>query len=321
MTTKLRALWSTYAPEGVALLLLIVAFVVSGIREPRFLDAAYLFDRSTLYTETALLALTMTLVIVAGHIDLSVTSILALTGALVATLSDRLHIPLGVLIPLAPVLGGLLGWLNGYLVAWRGLPSLVVTLATMALYRGVAQILLGDGSVALPSWFTGIERVEIPGTYIHVPLVIVVACVAGFVALLHGTVFGRQIVAIGVNPEAARYSGVPVARRLTLLFILSGAMAGICSLLLLSRLGVARYDHARGLELDVITAVVLGGTSIFGGRGTIYGSMIALLLIAVVQTGMGVAGVKAEVQVTAIGFLLIAAVLIARLTQGKGRRG
>jgi rhamnose transport system permease protein len=307
-----RSLLARYAPEGVALLLLVVAFVVSSLREPRFLDAAYLFDRSTLYTETLLLALTMTLVIVAGQIDLSVTAILALVGATVATLHARAGVPLAILIPLAPVLGGLLGWVNGYLVARRGLPALVVTLATMALYRGVAHILLGDGSVPLPAWFAGVERATVPGTYLHAPLL---ACVAASVAcalLLHRTVFGRQVVAIGTNADAARYSALPVARNLTLVFVLSGAMAGVCALLLLSRLGVARYDHARGLELDVITAVVLGGASIHGGRGTVVGSVLAVLLVAVAQTGMGVAGVKAEVQVTAVGLLLLLAVLLAR---------
>ena len=125
--------------------------------------------------------------------------------------------------------------------------------------------------------------------------------------------------AVGTNAEAARYSGVPVPGVLMKLFILSGAVAGIASLTLLSRLGVARFDHARGLELDAITAVVLGGTSIFGGRGTIFGSLAALMLIGVVQTGMGVAGVKAENQVTAIGILLLVAVLLANVTSRKKR--
>ncbi len=315
MGKSLQIVWKRYAPECAVVGLLIIAFVASALREPRFLDAAYLFDRSTLYTEVGLLTLSMTLVIVAGHIDLSVTSILALVGAVIATLNAKAGVPLGVLLPLAPLLGGLLGWGNGFLVARCGLPSLVVTLATMALYRGVAQILLGDQSVTMPSWFIGIEQVTLPKTYVPLPLLLLLAAAIGFGLLLHRTVFGRYTVAVGVSPEAAQYSGVPVKRVVTRLFILSGVMAGLASLLLLSRLGVARYDHARGLELDVITAVILGGTSIFGGRGTIFGSMMALLLIGVFQTGMGVAGVKAEIQVTAIGVLLIAAVLIAKITR------
>jgi rhamnose transport system permease protein len=317
ISSRIRRLWNAYAPEIVVTILLILAFVISGWREPRFLDAAYLFDRSTLYTEIGLLTLSMTLIIVAGHIDLSVTSIIAFVGAIIATLYSRYGIPFWLLIPLAPVFGGFLGAVNGYFVARRNLPSLVVTLATMALYRGMAQILLGDSSLMTPPDYTGIERVTLPHTYLHTPLVIWITLCLVFAALLHRTVFGRYITVTGVNPEAALYSGVPVAQTLIRLFTLSGAMAGVCSVLLLSRLGVARYDHARGWELDVITAVVLGGTSIFGGRGTIYGSVVAFLLITIVQTGMGVAGVKAEIQVTAIGLLLLLAVLLSRLTSGR----
>lgn len=315
MKTRFALLWHSYAPECVAVGLVILAFIVSALREPRFLDAAYLFDRSTLYTEVGLLTLSMTLIIVAGHIDLSVTAILALVGAIITTLNVKTGIPISLLIFLAPILGGLLGWVNGVLVAKRRLPSLVVTLATMALYRGAAQILLGDQSISLPGWFTGVERITIPHTYFHLPLLLFLAMAVGFGLVLQKTVVGRYITAIGVSTEAARYSGIPADRILTRLFVVSGVMAGIASLLMMSRLGVARYDHARGLELDVITAVVLGGTSIFGGRGTIFGSVAALALIAVVQTGMGVAGVKSEVQVTAVGILLILAILIAKLTR------
>jgi len=311
----LSNLWKKFAPECVAVGLLILVVIVTAAREPRFLDAAYLFDRSTLYMEAGLLTLAMTLIIVAGQIDLSITSILALVGALVTTLNVRFHVPLGILIPLAPVFGAGLGWLNGFLVAKRRLPSLVVTLATMALYRGAAQILLGDQSLPLPSWFIGIEKITIPHTYLHLPLLLCVVATIGFGLMLHRTVFGRYIITVGVNAEAARYSGVPTERVLTRIFVISGAMAGVAALLLLSRLGVARFDHARGQELDVITAVILGGTSILGGRGTIFGSITALLLIATVQTGMGVAGVTAETQVTAVGVLLILAVLIAKITR------
>ncbi|MDX1935236.1 MAG: ABC transporter permease [Capsulimonadales bacterium] len=318
MGERWRRASARYLPELTVTGLLAVALLLSGWREPRFWDAAYLFDRSTLHMETGLLTLTMTLVILAGQIDLSVTSILALVGALLATLHVRFGVPMTVLLPFGPIFGGLLGSVNGYLVARRGLPSLVVTLATMALFRGIAQILLGDRSVMMPPEMVGIERVTLPKSYLHAPLLLLIVATVAAYLLLHRTVFGRYVTVIGVNPEAARYSGVPVARTMIRLFVLSGAMAGLCSLLLLSRLGVARYDHARGWELDVITAVVLGGTSIFGGRGTIYGSIAAFLLIAIVQTGMGVAGVKAEIQVTAIGFLLLLAIFLAKVTE-RGR--
>ena len=309
---RFALLWSRYAPELAAAGMVVVAFIFIALREPRFLDAAYLFDRSTLYTEVGLLALPMTLIIIAGHIDLSVTSILALVGAMIAALANKAGVPFGLLLFFAPVLGGILGGINGILTA-RGLPSLVVTLATMALYRGTAQILLGDQSLPVPPAFVGIDHLTIPHTYFPLPLVLIIAAAIGFGLLLHKTVWGRYLMVVGTNAEAAEYSGVPVKRVVSRLFVLSGAMAGLASLLLLSRLGVARYDHARGLELDIITAVVLGGTRIMGGRGTIFGSVAALLLIAIVQTGMGVSGVKSETQVTAIGLLLIAAVLVAKM--------
>jgi rhamnose transport system permease protein len=317
MLSKIK--WRNFIPEMVAILLLILAFGISAVREPKFLDIAYLFDRSTLYTETALLAIILTLVIVAGHIDLSCTAILALVGAIVTTLNVRFGVPFGVCAVLAPLLGGGLGAINGWLVAYKKLPSLVVTLGTMALFRGVAQILLGDHSLPVPESFQHVEKIYIPKTYFHLPLFMILftAIIAGLA--LHKTVFGRYIYAIGTNTEAAKYSGVPVPSLLMRLFVLSGAVAGICALTMISRLGVARFDHARGLELDAITAVVLGGTSIFGGRGTIFGTLAAVLLIGVVQTGMGVAGVKSEVQVTVIGVLLLVAMLLANITRKKGK--
>ena len=314
MRRRLRA----FIPEVVAIGLLILAFVISALREPKFLDVAYLFDRSTLYTETALLAIALTLVIVAGHIDLSCTAILALVGAIITTLNSK-GLPFGACMVLAPLLGGLLGAVNGYLIGKRRLPSLVVTLATMALFRGGAQILLGDHSLPVPEAFQHFEKLALPRTYFHAPLFLALAFAGAAGLLLHKTVFGRSAYAIGINAEAARYSGIAVPSVLMRLFVLSGAVAGIASLTLLSRLGVARFDHAQGLELDAITAVVLGGTSIFGGRGTIMGSLAAILLIGVVQTGMGVAGVKSENQVTVIGILLLVAVLLANLTSRKRR--
>lgn len=297
-------------PESITAALLVVALGVSAAFVPRFLDAAYLLDRSSLYMEVGLMALGMTFVIVAGHIDLSCASILALVGTSIATLHAKLGVPLLPLIFLAPLLGAVLGGINGLVVARLGLPSLVVTLATMALYRGLAQVLLGDHSVSLPSWFTGIERVTIAGTLLPVPLVFFLGLAVALGLVLHKTVFGAWVFAMGTNAEAARYSGVPVARVTISVFVMSGVLSAMAAMIMISRLGVVRYDHALGLELDVITAVVLGGASIFGGRGTVTGSVLALFLIAVLQTGMGVANVKAEYQATASGALLIVAVLM-----------
>ena len=307
------SLLGRFTPELVAVALLVLALAVSAARVPAFRDIAYLFDRSTLLTETGLLALALTPIIVAGHIDLSCTAILALAGVLAATLATRFGVPFGVALALCPALGGVLGALNGWLVGVRKLPSLVVTIGTMALFRGVAQILAGDASIAVPKNLTGLEHVTIPKTYFHVPMLVYLVVAVAIGVFLHRTVFGRWTYAVGTSPEAATYSGVPTKQVVFRLFVLSGAIAGLASALLLSRLGVARYDNARGAELDAITAVVLGGTSIFGGRGTVIGTMLALALVGIVQTGMGVAGVKAEEQVAAVGALLIGALLLGNL--------
>lgn len=313
----MKRLLSRFGPEAVAVLLLALAFGFSAAREARFLDAAYLFDRSTLVMETGLLALALTFVIVAGHIDLSCTAILALVAAVATTLHHKAGVPIPVVAAVSPIIGGMLGWVNGALVSRAKLPSLVVTLATMALFRGVAQILLGDHSLSIPPQFQGIEKLSLPKTYFHVPLLLFIAASVGFGLVLHRSVFGRWVTAVGVNPEAARHAGIPVGNVVERLFVLSGITSGVAAVLLVSRLGVARFDHARGLELDAITAVVLGGTSIFGGRGTIFGTVTALCLISVVQTGMGVAGVKAEMQIAAIGALLLGAVVVSNIASRK----
>ena len=312
-STRTVPRWAA-APEWMTAGLLVAVFGVSAVFVPRFLDAAYLFDRSSLYMEAGLMALGMTFVIVGGHIDLSCASMLALVGTVVATLHVKVGWPLLPLVFLAPLLGAMLGGINGIVVARLGLPSLVVTLATMALYRGLAQVLLGDHSLNLPSWFTGIERVTIAGTLVPVPMVLFLGMAVALGWVLHQTVFGTWLFAMGTNAEAAQYSGVPVERVTMSVFVISGVLSAMAAIIMISRLGVAWYDHALGLELDVITAVVLGGVSIFGGRGTVAGTVLALFLIAVLQTGMGVANVKAEYQATASGALLILAVLMSNFS-------
>ena len=206
----------------------------------------------------------------------------------------------------------------------KKLPALAVTLATLALYRGVAQVLVGDDSrprlawsrdIVFPEWFVGIHRVYIPGTSIPLPLVLFVILAIVLGILLHKTTFGRWVYAIGTNEEAARYAGVPTQRVKLAIFTMMGLLSGLAGLIMVSRLSVARYDHARGWELDVITAVVLGGTSIYGGRGTIFGTVTAFLLIIFLRTGMGVANVKAESQLAVIGSLLIVSILLSNLTK------
>jgi rhamnose transport system permease protein len=311
-------------PEMVTVVLLILAFIAGAVLSPYFLDIPFLLDYTSTYIEIGIMALGMVFVIIScATVDLSVASNLALTACVVGILYFDFGVPMEITIVLALLLGAGLGFLNGTLITRLKLPALAVTLATLALYRGVANILVGDDSrpmlawsrdIVFPDWFVGIDRIMIPGTPIPLPLVLLVVLAILLGLVLHKTTFGRWVYAIGTNEEAARYSGIPTDWLKRVIFTLSGFVSGLAGLVMVSRLGVARYDHARGWELDVITAVVLGGVSINGGRGSMFGAVIAFLLIVILRTGMGVANIKAESQLTAIGALLVISVIVSNLS-------
>ena len=294
-------------PEMVPAILLVFGFIAGAMESKYFLDPKYLLDSSTQYVETGLLALAMTFVIVSGNIDLSVASMTVLVACVTAKLMES-----GWATPSACAvaigLGVILGAINGFLISKAKLPSFVVTLATMAVYRGIAQVLLGPNSAKVNAGFAGLDTQYLPG---HVPIPLVIFLVTALIlgVLLHRTLFGRWVFSIGTNETASFYSGIPAAKVKLGVFALSGLMAAGAALLMDSRLGVARFDHATGLELDAITAVLLGGASINGGRGSILGTVLALFLVAVLRIGMGVANVKAEYQLVVIGSLLVIAVL------------
>lgn len=297
--------------------LLVLAVLVAWRLSPGFLDARYLLDSSTLYMEVGLLALGLTLVIASGNIDLSVGSNLALTACLTAILLEKgASVPVGV--AFACACGTLLGAFNGVLVASLRLPSFLVTLGTMAAYRGAAQAVMGAESVKLPDGFKGLDQSLVLG--VPWPLLVFLAFAVVTGLLLHRTVFGRRVFALGTNESASRYSGLPNERTKVLVFALTGLMCGVSALLMDSRLAVARHDLARGIELDAITVAVVGGAAISGGRGNVFGTVLALLLIVVVRTAMGVANVKPEYQLTVIGALLVLAVLADNLGRAVGSR-
>ena len=300
-------------PELTTVALLAIAFVYSVWKIEGFWDRQYLLDQTSLYVETGLMAVAMTFVIVGGHIDLSCSAILALTGAVVATIYNKWNVSFGLLIAIAPLIGALLGAINGVIVAKLKLPSLVVTLATMATYRGLAQVLIGDHSLAPPDWYTGIDMAYTFGGHMPWPLLILIIVTVVGALVLHRTVVGRWVFAMGTSPDAALYSGVPVSKITISVFVLSGVLSSIAGLVMMSRLTVARYDMAAGSELDVITAVVLGGASIFGGRGTLFGTIVALMLVGTLQTAMALKNVESPYQQTANGALLIFALLFSNL--------
>jgi rhamnose transport system permease protein len=302
-------------PYTITLVLLAGAFVAGAMLSRYFLDAHYLLDSTSLYMEIGIAALAMTLVIISGNIDLSVASNLALTAVVTATLYANLHVPMVIAIILGLLLGTLLGLFNGLLITKLRLPSLTVTLGTLALYRGLAQVLAGDHSIGgFPDWFLGIDSRRLGG-WVPLPLIIFLILALATGEVLRRTVFGRCVYAVGTNESATRYSGIRVDRLKLAVFGLSGLYAGIGAVMMLSRLSVARYDLALGDELAVITAVVLGGTDVFGGRGNILGTVAALFLLGIIRNGMGLADIRAEDQMAVTGSLLVASVLLARISQ------
>lgn len=256
-----------------------------------------------------LIALPMTLVIVTGEIDLSVASIVGLTSVLLGVLHEAgLSIPVAAA---AALLAGVLcGALNGYLVAYVGLPSLAVTIGTLALFRGLAVGLLGTKAITdYPERWTDLAKAEIGESGIPLVMVLFLVLAVFFSLLLHFSAFGRGVYDIGLNTEAAHFTGVNVERTKLLLFVLTGLVSAMAGIYWTLRFGSARGDNATGLELQVIAAVLLGGVSIFGGRGKLHGVLAGVLLIGVIASALRLEGVTVNVTNIIIGLLLVASVV------------
>jgi rhamnose transport system permease protein len=293
------------------LVVAIAGLVVLGtFLSPFFLTPGNFSNLIAALMEVAIMALPMTLIIVAGEIDLSVESMAGLASALTGFLWAA-GVPLVVAIPIVLLVGALGGLLNGLLVARGRLPSLVVTLGTLALFRGLALIVLGPRGISnFPPEFTELGFGHVPGTLIPWPFVIFLGLAGILGVVLHRTWIGRHIYAIGRNTGAARFSGVRVVRVRTGLFVLSGLIAALAGIILTSRLSSARADAGAGMTLTVVTVVLLGGVNIFGGSGTIPGVALAVVAVAVMQNALRLASVTVEVQSIALGLLLILSVVI-----------
>ena len=266
-------------------------------------------------SERALIVLPMALLIIAREIDLSVASILALCSVVFGVLvqAGLPLVPVGVLVVLV---GALAGAFNGALVTYFGLPSLVVTLGTLAMFRGIGYIILGAGSVnEFPDSFTNFGIDTVGGSLLPWTIVPFLVLAPIFAVVLQRTAVGRRIYAIGGSPEAARYAGVRVDRLRFLLFVVSGAVCAVASIVFTARLANARADNAVGLELDVITIALLGGISVFGGRGTLTGVLYALVLIATLRNVLGLRQIGGDAQGTVVGLLLILSLLLSTTTQ------
>jgi rhamnose transport system permease protein len=295
--------------ESAVILLLVVVIGVAMLRVNNFGSPLTLTYLLLDVAPILLIALPMTLIIITGEIDLSVASMVGLSSVLVGILHQGgLSIPVAGLI--AVVVGCLGGALNGFLVTVVGLPSLAVTIGSLALYRGLAVGLLGTTAVTdFPQFWTDLAKSKIGGSALPTIVIPFLVLLVVFVLLLHFTRFGRGIYSIGLSSEAATFSGVHVNRTKFILFVLAGAVSAFAGIYYTLRFGSARGDNATGLELQVIAAVLLGGVSIFGGRGALHGVIAGVLLIGVLGSALRLANVTADVINIITGVLLVLSVV------------
>jgi len=300
----------------VALLLLMIPF--GDLLSPHFVESSNLAFLTLDVSEIALMALPLTLVIVSGEIDLSVASVLGLSSAVMGALWNA-NWPLQWILPGVLVVGLACGALNGLLVTRFGLPSLAVTIGTLALFRGLAYVTLGSAAVAdFPASFTGLAT----GSWgpLPYPTVAVLVLAVVFAVLLHATPFGRSVFAIGANIDTAYFSGLRVKRIKLTLFMLTGLMSALAGIVYTFRFSSARADNGSGLELAVVAAVLLGGVSIFGGRGSVPGVVLAVFFLGAIRNALTLDDISNEILTIVTGFLLIGSVLAPRLARAAGQR-
>lgn len=315
-----RPRWQTILlrPETMTFVLLILATIGASWLSPFFADISYILESFTYYSDYAIVALVLTMVIIAGEIDLSGAAMMALSACLFGV-TYRAGLPIPVAILASLVSGVVMGIFNGLLVIRFQLPSIIVTIGTLTLFRGLAQVIAGDKSIGkFPSWFVGIDFRYLLG----VPIPVVIFFIAAFVlAIVLGTsMLGRQIYQIGTSPIAARHAGIRVNRIKMGLFIGMGLVSSIAGLLTASRLGSVRYDLAIGAELQMVLIVMLGGTYIFGGRGSIVGTFLAAWLLVIIATGMTVADIAINAQLTVLGLLLIVSIIVTNIIYSRTQR-
>jgi rhamnose transport system permease protein len=300
--------------ETLTVVLLIGAVLYGAITAEGFLSGQNLNSVLSDVAEISLIALPMTLIIVAAEIDLSVASVLGLSSALIGYLWNH-NWPMEGIIPAVIVVGGLCGALNGFLVTRLGLPSLAVTIGTLAMFRGLAFVILGDQAVTdFPTQYLDLGQGSFAGTQIPNPTILFVVLAVVFGVTLHRTAVGRSIFAIGANDEAARFAGLRVKRIKFWLFVVSGAVAALAGVVYTMRFGSARGDNATGLELSVVACVLLGGVSIFGGRGHLLGVIVAVFLLGALRNALTLNDVSSDALTIVTGGLLLLSVLGPSIT-------
>ncbi|MBI2720300.1 MAG: ABC transporter permease [Rhizobiales bacterium] len=298
--------------ETILAILTVLALIVLANLSDKFFTAENLLNQGRLMSEVGLVALAMTFVIVTGGIDLSVGSILGMTAILLGVFWQNVGLPLPLAMVAALLCGTLAGLGNGLIITRFKVPPLIATLATLALYRGLAEGISQARSVrGYPEWFFYFGQGELLGVPFQLWLLGLLTTIAGVILGL--TTFGRATYAVGANETAARFSGIRVDATKLWIYTAAGFLAGLAAVIFVSRVTTTRSDMGTGLELDVITGVVLGGTSIFGGKGTIVGTALGLILIQALKNGLALSGVKGDGTIVVIGVVLIAAILAGAL--------
>jgi rhamnose transport system permease protein len=318
----MRARLATYEGFLLVVLVCLVALNAAVLRDQSgsssFLTGDNLINMFQLSVEKIIVALVMTFVIVNGEIDLSVASIMGLAACAFGWLFQQ-GVPAPAAIVICLGVGLACGAFNAVCIVRLGIPSLVVTLATMIAFRGIARILLEDrGITDFPAWFDALGQAGVIGP---LPLAMVIFAVGAVVAwvILERSAFGRKVYFIGSNRAVAEYSGIDVGRIKTWIFLASGTVSALAGLLYAARLGAVRGDAALGFELDIITMVLLGGISIFGGSGTMVGTILAILIVLTLRNGMGLANITGHIQTGVLGVLLILSVMVPMIRDAFGR--
>jgi rhamnose transport system permease protein len=301
--------------ETILLVVLVVTVAVNTALSPFYLGVNNFVNLSWLSVEKIIVVLVMTFVIVNGEIDLSVASVMGFSAAALATLQDVGAVPFVVAVLVGIGVGGLAGLIQGLVITRLGLPSLVVTIAGLVGFRGAARVLLEDRSIGgFPAWFTQLGQRALVGP---LPLAVILFLVGLVVAwiLLERSAFGRRVYVVGANAEVARYSGIDVTGLKLRLFVASGLVSGLAGVLFAARLGSVRGSLAEFFELDIVTMVLLGGVSIFGGTGSMLGVALAIFTVLNIRNGLGLANVDGIVQTGVIGALLIGSILVPNLAR------
>lgn len=306
------------------IVIFLVVVAIAAILSPNFLTPVNISNLFQQAAVTGVVAIGMTFVILTGNIDLSVGSVTALSGMLVAVLLAA-GMPIVPALFLTILVGAVAGGLIGMITAVAEVPSFIVSLAGLVSFRGITYLLTDGVPVSgLPPAFGDISSTMLPllpgASLSTMGLIFVVLCIiAG--CILRLTVFGESVYATGGNAEAARLSGLPTTRILILVFTVSGIMSALAGILLTSRLRIGQPTAAQGLELDAIAAVVLGGTSLFGGRGGVLGTFFAVMLLQVLRNIFNLLGLGSFYQMTVTGLIIVAAILLNRFIDIRRGRG